>query len=135
MVSPQMGTAVAAGNGAVMLPVTRTGASGTGRTESQSGPRCRPRGRRPGRSDELKAQRVQSRRTPGGKQERVPRDSCRQEERGKGCGDEDENVEYKANDRLETSTVCGGVDGGEEPRCTKNTTHVGRANSGSGGRG
>ena len=47
MVSPQRGTAGAAGNGAAVSPVTRTGASGTGRNESQSGPRRRPRGRGP----------------------------------------------------------------------------------------
>ena len=135
MVSPQRGTAGAAGNGAAVSPVTRTGASGTGRTESQSGPRRRPRGRGPGQSDELKAQMAQSRRAPGWKQERVPRDICRHVERGRGCGEEDEKVQYEANDRLEKSTVRGGVDGGEKPRCTKNTTHVGRANSGSGGRG
>ena len=135
MVSPQRLTAGVAGNGAAVSPVTRTGASGTGRTESQSGPRRRPRGRGPGRSDGLKAQRAQSRRTPGWKQELVPRDTCRQEERGKGCGEEDVKVQYEANDRLEKSTLRGGVNGGEKPRCTKNTTHVGRANSGSGGRG
>ena len=133
MVSPQRGTAGASGNGAAVSPVTRTGASGTGCNESRSGPRRRPRGGGPGRGDELKAQRAQSRRTRGGKQERVPTDACGQEECGKGCGDEDEKVQYEANGRLETSTVRGGVDGGEEPRCTKNTTHVGRANSGSGG--
>ena len=49
--------------------------------------------------------------------------------------DEDEKDQYNANDRLGSSTVRGGVDGGEEPRCTKNTTHVGRANSGGGVRG
>ena len=135
MVSPQRGTAGAAWNGAAVLPVIRTGASGTGRNESQSGPRRRPRGRGPGRSCELKAQRAQSRGTPGEKQERVPRDACGQEECGKGCGDEDEKDQYEANDRLGSSTVRGGADGGEEPRCTKNTTHVGRANSGSGGPG
>ena len=64
---------------------------------------------------------------PGKKQERVRRDACGQEE----CGKD----QYEANDGLESSTVRGGVDGGEEPRCTKNTTHVGRANSGGGGRG
>ena len=114
-----------------MSPVTRTGASGTGRTEPLSEPRRRPRGSGPGRSGELKAQRAQARRTPGGKQERVPRDARRQEERGKGCEDEDGKVEYEANGHLETSTVRGGVDGGEEPRCTRSTTHIGRANSGS----
>ena len=93
------------GNGTAVSPVTRTGASGTGRTESQSGPRRRPRGRGPGRSGELTAQQAQSRRTPGGKQERVPRDARTQEERGKGCWDEDEKVQCEANDRLETSTV------------------------------
>ena len=45
--------------------------------------------------------------------------------------DKDEKVQYEANGRPETSTVRGGVDGGEKPRCTKSTTHVGRANSGS----
>ena len=135
MVSPQRGTAGAAGNRAAVSPVTRTGASGTGRNESQSGPTRRPRGRGLGRSGELKAQRAQSRGIPDEKQERVPRDTCGREECGKGCGDEDEKDQYKAKDRLETSTVRGGVDGGEGPRCTKNTTHVGRANSGSGGRG
>ena len=51
---------------------------------------------------------------------------------GRGCGDEEEGSadQYEADDRLATSTVRGGVDGGEEPRCTKSTTHVGRANSG-----
>ena len=44
-------------------------------------------------------------------------------------------VQYEASGRLETSTVRGGVDEGEKQRCTKSTTHVGRANSGSGGRG
>ena len=135
MVSTKRGTPGAAGNGAAVSPVTRTGASGTGRNESQSGPRWRPRGRGPGRSGELKAQRAQSRGTPGEKQERVPRDACGQEECGKGCGDEDERDQYEANDRLQSSTVRRGVDGGEEPRCTKNRPHVGRANSGSGGRG
>ena len=134
MVSPQRGTAGAAGNGAAVSSVTRTGACGTGRNGSQSGPRRRPRGRGPGRSGELKAQWAQSRGTPGEKQERVPRDACGQEECGKGCRDEDKKDQYEANDRLETSRVRGGVDGGEEPRCTKNTTHVGRANSGSGER-
>ena len=90
MVSPQRGTAGAAGNGAAVSPVTRPQASGTGRNESQSGPRRRPMGRGPGRSGELKAQRAQSRGTPGKKQERVPRDACGQEECGKGGGDEDE---------------------------------------------
>ena len=66
MVSPRRGTAGAAGNGAAVSPVTRTGASWTGRNESQSGPRRRPRGRGPGQSGELKAQRAQSRGTPGG---------------------------------------------------------------------
>ena len=70
-----------------------------------------PRGRRLGQNDEKKAQRAQSRRTPGGKQERLPRDARRQEGRGKGRGDEDEKVQYEANDRLETSAVRGGVDG------------------------
>ena len=135
MVSPQRRTAGAAGNGEAMSPVTRTGASGTGRNESQSAPRRRPRGRRPGRSSELKAHRAQSRGTPGEKPERVPRDACGQEECGKGCGDEDEKDQYEANNRLESSTVRGGVDGREEPRCTKNTTHLGHANSGVGGRG
>ena len=135
MVSPQRGTPGAAGNGAAVSPVTRRGASGTGRHESQRGSRGRPRGRGPGRSGELKAQRAQLRGTPGQKQERVARDACEQEECGKGCGDEDEKDQYEANDRLETSTVRGGVDGGEEPRCTKNTTHVRRAHTRSGGRG
>ena len=94
MVSPQRGTAGAAGNGAAVLPVTRTGASATGHKESQSGPRRRLRGRGPGRSGELKAQRAQSRGTPGEKQERVPRDACGQEECGKGCGDKDEKDQY-----------------------------------------
>ena len=76
------------------------------------------------------AQRAQERGTPGGKKEQVPRDKRRQEERGKGCGDEDKKVQYEANGRLEASTGRGGVDGGEEQRCTKSTTHVGRANSG-----
>ena len=79
------------------------------------------------------AQRAQERGTPGGKRERVPRDTRRQEERGKGCGDEDENVQYEANSRLEASTVRGGVDRGKEQRCTKSTTQVGRANSGTEG--
>ena len=118
-----------------MSPVTRTGASGTGRTEPLSEPRSTPRGSGPGRGGELKAQRAQARRKPGGKQEGVPRDTRRHEERCKRCGDEDEKVQYEANSRLETSTVRGGVDRGEEPRCTKSTTHVGRANSGSVGRG
>ena len=129
MVSPQRGTAGAAGNGAAVSPVTRTRACGTGRNGSQSGPRRRPRGRGPGRSGELKAQWA-----PGEKQERVPRDACGQEECGKGSRDEDKEDQYEANDRLETSRVRGGVDGGEEPQCTKNTTHIGRANSGSGER-
>ena len=118
-----------------MSPVTWTGASGTGRTESQSGPRREPRGGGQGRSDEWKAQRAQSRRSPGGKQERVPKDARGQEEGGQGSGDEDEKVQYEADDRLATSTVHGGVDGEEEPRCAKSTMHVGRANSGNGGRG
>ena len=118
-----------------MSPVTRTGAFGTGRTEPLSVPRRRPRGSGLGQSGQLKAQRAQARATPGGKQERVSRDTRRQEELGKGCGDEDEKVQYEANGRLETSTVRGGVDGGKEPRCTKSTTYVGRANSGSVGRG
>ena len=79
------------------------------------------------------AQQAQERGTPGGKKELVPRDTRRQEERGKGCGDEEEKVQYEANGRLEASTVRGGVDGGEEQRCTKSTTHVGRANSGTEG--
>ena len=79
------------------------------------------------------AQRAQERGTPGRKKERVPRDTRRQEERGKGCGDEDEKVQYEANGRLEASTVRGRVDGGEEQRCTKSTTHVGCANSGTEG--
>ena len=133
MVAPQRRTVGAAGNGAAGSPVTRTGASGTGRNESQSGPRRRPRGRGPGRSGELKAQRAQSRGTPGEKQQRVPRDACGQEECGIGCGDEDEKDTYEANNRLGSSTVHGGVDGGEEPRCTQNRTHVSRTNSGSGG--
>ena len=118
-----------------MSPVTRTGASGTGCTEPLSQPRRRPRGSGPGRSGELKAQRAQARGTPGGEQERVPRDTRRQEKRVEGCGHEDEKVQYEANGRLETSTVRGGVDGGEEPRCTKSTTHIGHANGGSVGRG
>ena len=130
MVSPQRGTAGAAGNGAAVSPFTRTGASGTGRNESQGRPRRRPRGRGPGRSGELKAQRAQSRGTPGEKQERLPRDACGQEECGKGCGDEVEKDQYEANDRLGSSTVRGGVNGGEQLRCAKNTTHVGRANGG-----
>ena len=134
MVSPQRGTAGAAGNGAAVSPVTRTGAFGTGRNESQSRPRRRPRGRGPGRSGKLKAQRAQSWGTPGKKQERVPRDACGQEECGKGCGDEDEKDQYEAY-RLGPSTVRGGGDRGEEPRCTRNTPHVGRENSGSGGHG
>ena len=114
-----------------MSLVTRTGASGTGRTEPLSEPRRRPKGSEPGKSGKLKAQRAQAGGTPGRKQERVPRGTRRQEKRGQGCRDEDEKVQYEANGRLETSTVRGGVDGGEEPRCTKSTTHVGRANSGS----
>ena len=94
MVSPQRGTAGAAGNGAAVSPVTRTGASGTGCNESQSGPRRRPRGRGPGQSGELKAQRARSRGAPGEKQERVPRDACRHEECGKGCWDEEDKVQY-----------------------------------------
>ena len=46
-----------------------------------------------------------------------------------GCGDEDKKVQYEANCRLEASTVRGGMDGGGEQRCTKSTTHVGRADS------
>ena len=61
MVSPERGTAGAAGNGAAVSHVTRTGASRTGRNESQSGPRRRPRGHGPAQSGELKAQRAQSR--------------------------------------------------------------------------
>ena len=66
----------------------------------------------------------------------MPRDASGQEERGRGCGDEDDDSadQYEADNRLATSTVPGGVDGGEEPRCTKSTTNVGRANSGDGGR-
>ena len=116
------GTAEAARNGAAVSPLARTGASGTGRNESQSQPRRRPRGRGPGGSGELRAQRAQSRGTPGEKQERVPRDACGQEDFGKGCGYEDEKDQQEAKDRLGSSTVRGGVDGGEEARCTKNTT-------------
>ena len=105
MVSPQRGTAGAAGNGAAVSPVTRTGAFGAGRNESQSGSRRRPRGRGPDQSGELKAQRARSGGTPGEKQERVPRDVCGQEECGKGCGDEDKKDQYEANDRLGLSTV------------------------------
>ena len=99
MVLPQRGTAGAAGNGVAVSPVTRTGAFGTGRNESQSRPRRRPRRRGPGRSGELKAQQAQSRGTPGEKQELVPRDTYGQEECGKGCGDENEKDQYEANDR------------------------------------
>ena len=123
------------GKGAAVSPVTWGGASGTGRTESQSGLSRRPRGSAPRRSYEWKAQQAQSRRFPGGRQERVPRDASREGERGQRCGDEDERVQYEADERLATSTVRGGVDGEEEPRCTKKTTHVGRANSGKGGPG
>ena len=111
------------GKGAAVAPVMWTGASGTGHTESRSGPRRRPGASGPGWCDEGKAQRAQTRRSPGGKQERVPRDASGQEERGQGCGDEDNDsaVQYEADDRLAASTVRGGVDGEEEPRCTKST--------------
>ena len=79
------------------------------------------------------AQRAQERGTRGEKKEHVPRDTRRQGERGKGCGDEDEKAQHEANGRLEASTVRRGVDGGEEKRWTKSTTHLRRAKSGTKG--
>ena len=101
----------------------------TGRTPAQS----RPQRSGPGRDGEWMAQRAQEQGTQGEKKERVRRDTRRQEECGRGWEDEEEKVQYEASGRLETSTVCGGVDGGEEQRCTTSTTRVGRANSGTEG--
>ena len=80
--------------------------------------------------------RAQTRRSPGGRQVWVPRDARGQEERGRGCGDKDDDSadQYEADGGQATSTERGEVDGEEEPRSTKSTTHVGRANSGGRGR-
>ena len=76
-------------------------------------------------------------RRAGSRSRQVPRDASGQEERGRGCGDEDDDSadQYEADGSQATSTERGGVDGEGEPRCTKSTTHVGRANSGGRGRG
>ena len=104
---------------------------GTERAPAQS----RPRGSGPGRGGELMAQRAQERGTQGERKER-PRGTKRHRPTrgsGKGCQDKEDKVQYEASGRLEASTVRGGVDGGEEQRCTTSTTRVGRANSGTEG--
>ena len=50
----------------------------------------------------------------------------------RGCGDEEDDSadQNEADSRQAKSTERGGVDGEEEPWCTKSTTHVGRASRG-----
>ena len=143
MVSPQRGTAGAAGDQRERgRSVTRhsdwsrqDGAHGaTERTLALS----RPRGSGPGQGSELMAQRAQERGTDDAKREEgaAKRNQDTQADKrnvARGWSTRKRRSSTRPAAAWEESTVRSGVGEREEQRCTKCTAHIGRASSGTEG--